>query len=212
MPARSGKQRKVQLQLKRAVKRGDAPKPDPIPTNKHKRRRPSPKPGHTLEAREAADQAAKAARKLQSAFVKLDRGFLEETRKLAGSIVLTRPIPRGLGVLNDEWITPIPAVPGADLPHLTVPKRPKWKYSMAKDEVDANELGHFRKWLSQQDTTVNRWQNALNSQAPQGINADQANPSADLVADRGKADDSEIHEMPHPPTHFERNLEVWRQL
>ncbi|KAF8846043.1 hypothetical protein BDN67DRAFT_986436 [Paxillus ammoniavirescens] len=195
MPARSGKQRKVQLQLKRAVKRGDAPKPDPIFTSKHKRRRPSPKPGHTLEARQAADQAAKAARKLQSAFMKLDRGFLEETRKLAGSIVLKRPIPRALGVL--------PAVAGAELGHLTVPKRPKWKYRMTKEEVDANEQGHFRKWLSQQDTAIIQWQNT-----PQCSNA-ETSPSADSAS---KADDSESHEMPHPPTHFERNLEVWRQL
>ncbi|KIK96377.1 hypothetical protein PAXRUDRAFT_10847 [Paxillus rubicundulus Ve08.2h10] len=215
MPAHSGKQRKAQLQLKRAVKRGDAPKPDPVPTSKHKRSRPPPKPGHTLEAREATDQAVKAARKLQSTFMKLDRGFLEETRRLAGSIVLTRPIQRGLGVLTDEWITPIPTVAGADLGNLSVPKRPKWKYTMTKEEVDANEQGHFRKWLSQQDTTVARWQNALNAQAPQCSNADQVNPPADpagLVADHGDAGNSETHEMPHPPTHFERNLEVWRQF
>ncbi|KAF9225464.1 P-loop containing nucleoside triphosphate hydrolase protein [Gyrodon lividus] len=197
MPGPSGKQRKAQLQLKRAIKRGDTQKPESLPASKRNKFRPLTKPGHTLEARQAADQAAKAARKLQSAFVKLDRGFLEETRRLAGSIVLRRPIPRDPGpgdrALKDEWMSTAEDVAGVELGRLSVPRRPKWKYKMTKEEVDANEQGHFRKWLSQQDTIVDRWQTSL-------------------VADHGNADDSETREMPHPPTHFERNLEVWRQL
>ncbi|KAF9245794.1 P-loop containing nucleoside triphosphate hydrolase protein [Melanogaster broomeanus] len=205
MPGPSGKQRKAQLQLKRAIKRGDAPKPAPLPASKRKKLRRSPKPGHTLEARQASDEAAKAARKLQSAFVNLDRAFLEDTRRLAGSIALKRPIPGGVSVLNDGWLRPMPKVAAGDgdteLGHLSVPKRPKWKYTMTKEEVDANEQGHFRKWLSQQDTIIERWQSALNQQVPQSRDADQSIPSADAAS-----------LMPYPPTHFERNLEVWRQL
>jgi len=77
---------------------------------------------------------------------------------------------------------------------------------MSKDELDANEQVYFRSWLAQQDAIVEQWQRALNFPPP----TDQTSPSADLAGDR--ADDSETHPMPHPPTHFERNIEVWRQL
>ncbi|KIJ66294.1 hypothetical protein HYDPIDRAFT_109291, partial [Hydnomerulius pinastri MD-312] len=224
MPGPSGKQRKAQLQLKRAIKRGDAPKPEPLPASKrHRKLRRSPKPGHTLEARQAAEQSAHAARKLQSAFVKLDKGFLEETRRLAGAVVLRRPINgRKVRVLREEWMRPVPTGPaalgeGGELGQLSIPKRPKWKYKMTKAEVDANEQGHFRKWLAQQDAIVERWQGALNSRRPRvGDADDQASTAAPdpagLVAVPGDVDDSEPRDMPHPPTHFERNLEVWRQL
>jgi hypothetical protein len=175
MPPLSGKQRKAQLKLKRAVKRGDAQ-----PEQPQKRKR---------GAREPRD-----ARSLQSQFVKLDKGFLDDTRALAGSIVLRRPIPTDVAVLRLEWITP------SQLDQLAAPKRPRWRYQMSKDELDANEQAYFRTWLAQQDAIVDQWQRALN--APPS--------SADLAGDH--VDDSETHPMPHPPTHFERNIEVWRQL
>ncbi|KAF8560047.1 P-loop containing nucleoside triphosphate hydrolase protein [Imleria badia] len=179
----SGKQRKAQLKLKRAIKRGDAP---PQPEQLRKR------PPQTSDA-------VNSARKLQSQFVKLDKTFLDDTRALAGSIVLRRPIPNHVAVLRHE-----PSAPGTQLPLLALPKRPKWRYQMSKDELDANEQAHFRTWLAQQDAIVEQWQLALN--APLSTE----DPPADLAGDH--VDDSETRPMPHPPTHFERNIEVWRQF
>ena len=179
MPPLSGKQRKAQLKLKRAIKRGDAP-PPPEQPKKRKKRTPQ------------GTANAGNARKLQSEFVKLDKTFLDDTRALAGSIVLRRPIPTHVAVL----VTPSP--PGSQLPQLALPKRPRWRYQMSKDELDANEQAYFRTWLAQQDAIVEQWQRALNA------------PAADLAGDH--VGDSETRPMPHPPTHFERNIEVWRQL
>ncbi|KAG9314066.1 hypothetical protein JVU11DRAFT_4846 [Chiua virens] len=155
MPPLSGKQRKTQLKLKRAVKRGDAP-----PQR------------HVQQIRQL-----KSSRNLQSQFVKLDKGFLDDTRALAGSIALRRPIPGDVVVLRPEWITPTP--PKSQLTPLTLPRRPKWRYQMSKDELDANEQAYFRTWLAQQDAIVEQWQRALN--APSAI--DYADPAGDRVGD-----------------------------
>lgn len=77
---------------------------------------------------------------------------------------------------------------------------------MSKDELDANEQAYFRTWLAQQDAIVEQWQRALNVPPL----TDQTNLSVDLPGDL--VGDSEIRSMPYPPTHFERNIEVWRQL
>ena len=190
----SGKQRKAQLKLKRAIKRGDAPSQ---PVEQHRKRNKRPP---------SADQAARSARSLQSQFVKLDKTFLDDTRALAGSIVLRRPIPSDIAVFRYEWTTPSPTPSQPELPQPTIPKRPRWRYQMSKEELDANEQAYFRTWLTQQDAVVEQWQRALN--APPST--DPTISPADLAADR--VDDSETHPMPHPPTHFERNIEVWRQL
>lgn len=198
MPPLSGKQRKAQLKLKRAIKRGDVPPPPEQPKHRNKR------PRQTPHARLAADQAAKDPRNLQSQFVKLDKAFLDDTRALAGSIILRRPIQNDIAVLRHEWITPTP--PKSQLTPLAVPRRPKWRYQMSKDELDANEQAYFRTWLAQQDAIVEQWQRALNVPPL----TDQTNLSVDLPGDL--VGDSEIRSMPYPPTHFERNIEVWRQL
>ena len=198
MPPLSGKQRKAQLKLKRAIKRGDVPQPSEQPQQRKKR------PRQTRQARPAADHATGNTRKLQSQFVKIDKRFLEDTRTLAASIFLRRPIRSNVAVLRREWITPSP--PEAQLAQLTVPRRSKWRYQMSKDELDANEQAYFRTWLAQQDATVEQWQHALNVSPP----TDQHNLSTDLASD--PVEDSETRPMPNSPTHFERNIEVWRQL
>ncbi|KAG1754877.1 P-loop containing nucleoside triphosphate hydrolase protein [Suillus paluster] len=199
---RSGKQRKAELQHKRAVKRGDAPQPEKQPRKKNFRR--PPKLGHSLDARELADDASRAARKLQSQFVKLDNDFLETTKHLAATLPLTRPISADvclLGILDADY------QPGSDLEidQLSVPRRPKWKYTMSKDDVDANEQGHFRKWITQTDAIVERWHHNQNNHPVASCNG--AGSTA-----QGVPDTTLQSKMPCPPTHFERNLEVWRQL
>ncbi|KIK49435.1 hypothetical protein CY34DRAFT_69273 [Suillus luteus UH-Slu-Lm8-n1] len=196
---RSGKQRKAELQLKRAVKRGDIAPPEAQPRRKNFRR--PPKLGHSLDARLLADDASRAARKLQSQFVKLDPGFLETTKHLAATLPLTRPISADACLLSIDH-----AQSGSDLisDQLSVPRRPKWKYTMSKDDVDANEQGYFRRWMTQTDAIVERWHNQNNQSAPSGTDLGSAGPSDPDTAVQDK--------MPCPPTHFERNLEVWRQL
>ncbi|KAG2350795.1 P-loop containing nucleoside triphosphate hydrolase protein [Suillus weaverae] len=197
---RSGKQRKAELQLKRAVKRGDVAPPEAQPRRKNFRR--PPKLGHSLDARLLADDASRAARKLQSQFVKLDPDFLETTKHLAATLPLTRPISADACLLgiSDH------AHSGSDLviDQLNVPRRPKWKYTMSKDDVDANEQGYFRRWMAQTDAIVERWHNQNNQPVVSGTDLGSVGPSVFDTAVQDK--------MPCPPTHFERNLEVWRQL
>lgn len=196
---RSGKQRKAELQLKRAVKRGDIAPPEAQPRRKNFRR--PPKLGHSLDARLLADDASRAARKLQSQFVKLDPGFLETTKHLAATLPLTRPVSADACLLGVDH-----AQSGSDLgsDQLSVPRRPKWKYTMSKDDVDANEQGYFRRWMTQTDAIVERWHNQNNQPVASGTDLGSAGPSDPDIAVQDK--------MPCPPTHFERNLEVWRQL
>ncbi|KAG2156633.1 P-loop containing nucleoside triphosphate hydrolase protein [Suillus bovinus] len=195
---RSGKQRKAELQLKRAVKRGDVAPPEAQPRRKHFRR--PPKLGHSLDARILADDASRAARKLQSQFVKLDPVFLETTKHLAATLPLTRPIPADVSLLG------VNHAQGGHIvdDQLSVPRRPKRKYTMSKDDVDANEQGYFRRWMTQTDAIVERWHNQNNQ---------PVTSSTDLGSAGSSVPDTAVQEkMPCPPTHFERNLEVWRQL
>lgn len=65
---------------------------------------------------------------------------------------------------------------------------------MSKSEVEKNEEAWFKKWLDQTDQVLNEW-------------VDRGLPSSN-----GDADSGGETVMPRAPTHFERNLEVWRQL
>ena len=197
---RSGKQRKAELQHKRAVKRGDATPPDKQPRKKTFRR--PPKPGHTLDARLAADDASRAARKLQSQFVKLDPGFLETTKHLAATLPLPRPISTNVRLLDIHALCQSDS--DLEIDQLSVPKRPKWKYTMSKDEVDANEEGYFRRWIIQTDAIVERWHHQGNQPVTSGT--DPGSVGQHVI------DTTSQEKMPRPPTYFERNLEVWRQL
>ncbi|GJE85788.1 P-loop containing nucleoside triphosphate hydrolase protein [Phanerochaete sordida] len=128
--------------------------------------------------------AAESARRLQSAFVKLPAAFLEHTKRLSATLPLPRPVPPAVAVWDD-----LPAQSGSGAQQLTCPRRPKWRYDMSKKEVEKNEEGLFRKWLDSTDALVGAW-------------TDTATPAPPDSDER----------MPHAPTNFERNLEVWRQL
>ena len=197
----SAKQRKEQLQLKRAVKRGDVPPPAPAKPDRHRKGRKGPT-GQPLAAN-ARPPAADASRRLESSFVKLPPAFLESTKALAASLPLTRPIPPDRAILPDVDKPPH----GAHDAPLTCPKRPKWRYDMSKKEVEANEEGLFRKWLAQTDDAVNAWATSQSFAAPTGRTSP---PAAAHEPAPGEATATE--RMPHAPTSFERNLEVWRQL
>ena len=198
MPRRkpiSAKQKKAQLQEKRAIKRGDiSPPPPPSKAEQRQRRqrRPITAESSTQSARSVA--ATESARRLQSAFVKLPKAFLDETRRLAADLPLARPISSDSAVETDVPRLPQDTADSADrAKQLSCPKRPKWRYEMSKKEVEKNEEGLFKKWLDQTDMLINAWHDA---------NADDASSDGTQNPER----------MPSAPTSFERNLEVWRQL
>ncbi|PIL31736.1 hypothetical protein GSI_06440 [Ganoderma sinense ZZ0214-1] len=194
----SAKQRKEQLQLKRAIKRGDVSPPPPSKPDRHKKgRRGNTLPSTTRTA------AADSTRRLESSFVKLPPAFLERTKVLASTLHLARPIPLKCAILPDVDKPPS----AADA--LTCPRRPKWRYDMSKKEVEANEEGLFKKWLYQTDAAVNAWCNPTTStqDGPQTASA-----PVTLTEDDRKGSSAIADQMPPSPISFERNLEVWRQL
>ncbi|KAF9567010.1 P-loop containing nucleoside triphosphate hydrolase protein [Agrocybe pediades] len=168
------KKRANQL-LKRAIKRGDIEPEDVPKKTPRKKTRKQNLPSDTA--------AVVSARKLQSAFVKLPPDFLKTTRQLAFDLPLSRPIPDEKAIYHgfereDE---------ATDA--LTCPKRPKWRFDMTKTEVERNEEGVFKKYLSQTDDVLEKWQSGT----------DEPDPLGPVT-------------MPRSPSYFERNLEVWRQL
>ncbi|OBZ79348.1 Guanine nucleotide-binding protein-like 1 [Grifola frondosa] len=190
----SNKQRKAQLQLKRAVKRGDVSPPPPLDRHgKIQRKGPT---GQAIGPSSRTVALADSSRRLQSSFVKLPQRFLEDTKLLASTLPLSRPIPPDAAILHD-------VDKGQELninrnTQLTCPKRPKWRYDMSKKEVEANEEGLFKKWLAQTDTAVTTWCSADTSEAGEESTEGIETPKNT--------------QMPCAPTSFERNLEVWRQL
>lgn len=196
MPRRkpnSAKQKKELLQQKRAIKRGDVEPPPPATSHTDRKGRRHAPP-QLADGTHRNTAAVESSRKLQSAFVKLPKPFLEETKRLSASIALQRPIPSDVAVWRD--IDAPEAHPDGDTksPQLTCPKRPKWRYDMTKKEVEKNEEGLFKKWIDQTDGLVNTW----------------CDPAA--ISAKDKPESEGIEAMPHAPTSFERNLEVWRQL
>ncbi|KAG8731249.1 hypothetical protein FRC11_004655 [Ceratobasidium sp. 423] len=155
MPRRkpfSAKQRKAQLQEKRAIKRGDLPAPEA--ENKPKRTKRNPGAGRRLATdSDAAMAAANRTRMLISSFLKPSPQFLEASKKAASTEILVRPISESSRILS-------PSICEVSDQGLTCPRRPKWRYEMTKKEVEKNEEGLFAKWIAQTDETINTWRQA----------------------------------------------------
>jgi hypothetical protein len=178
----SSKQRKAQLQEKRAIKRGDI-SPPPISRNPKRHKRP-------VTARSVASTPAiESSKRLQSAFVKLSSDYLAKSKLVASSVALPRPLSPNVAIFS--LLRPLIS----DAAVLSCPKRPKWRYEMTKKEVEKNEEGLFDKWLTQTDHILQTWTNENTHETSQ-LKGDS---DADLT-------------MPRAPTNYERNLEVWRQL
>jgi hypothetical protein len=136
MPRRkafSAKQKKAQLQEKRAIKRGDllAPTDENNTKKSRKRRRPA-------TYNDAALATANRARMLVSSFLKPSAEFLAASKEAAATEPLVRPIPETSKILN-------PSICETSDQGLTCPRRPKWRYEMTKKEVEKNEEGLFEK-------------------------------------------------------------------
>ena len=198
----SAKQRKAQLQLKRAVKRGDVTLPDSQksrnrPNSTGRRVGPS---GRLVGPGPSASQGphVASARRLQSSFVKVPAAYLEQSKNVASTVPLSRPITINRVVLDNLLVVRSNGVSkdpdGAHSISLTCPKRPKWRYDMAKKEVERNEEGMFEKWLAQTDSSIARC-----------LRVEEAMQDGDDPTPHGGP-------VLQSLTYFERNLEVWRQL
>ncbi|TXT10992.1 hypothetical protein VHUM_01743 [Vanrija humicola] len=165
----SHKQKKAQLQTSRARKRGDDDEDGggrQSNTRQHRRPLPSrsaPK-GPTL--------------RLESRFISLPPHYLERTRDLAFSTPLERPLPGTAAVFPVDVVTRSPPTG-----KLVIPARPKFRYGQTKKEVEKNEEGVYKKWLSGTRATLDEW-----------VLGEEENG------------------WPVSPSWFETNLEVWRQL
>lgn len=74
--------------------------------------------------------------KMESRFLRLPLDLLNHHRLVAATEPLARPIDLSLGVLHVEDLQP-PVLD--EMPRLTCPARPKWRYTQSKEEVEKNE-------------------------------------------------------------------------
>jgi hypothetical protein len=184
MPRRkpqSAKQHKAKLQEQRAIKRGDIPAPPPK-ENKTNRKRVRIRPERSEALRTAAFETKTAARRLQSSFLQISPEYLAFTKNLAIVSVLLRPIP----IIARKLPKQVYEAPEG----LSCPKRPKWRYTMSKKEVEANEATAYAKWDEETAAKVDEFKSNL-----QAAEAEEGAP-----------------DVPKSPMYYERNIEVWRQL
>jgi hypothetical protein len=149
----STRQKKADQKLRRAIKRGDAPPPEPKSVS-----RPGPSRLRGKAAKIRSTQI-ESVRRLQSAFMKMPPEFLEKTKIIASTIPVARPIANANVLYSVGQVS-------QDLPRLTCPRRPKWRFDMSKKEVEHNEEGLFKKWLEQADKDFQAWQESAQSESP----------------------------------------------
>lgn len=140
----STRRKKASIILARAIKRGEAEKPE----TKHTDRR---RKGHVRVKASTNEAEQEAARKRQSAFTKLSPQFLQETKVLSATLPLPRPLPIDASMLSDH-------TDGQDPSIWSCPERPEWNYEMTKEAVEANETSLFDTWLTKLDLAVDAWQ------------------------------------------------------
>ena len=192
----SGKHRRERLQLKRSIKRGDAP-PEALAVTSRKKKKPN------RGRASAATDKQSTTRKLQSSFtVKLSPEFLEETRVKSAILTLPRPIPEEKALFHD-------VSRGSDLGSLSIMGRPKWNYDMTKVQLESNEEALFKKWVEDTDKTLGEWVKAQN--APEKT-ADAQQDDGDAPNPEPKPEPEVDSKMPIATPLYERKLEVWRQL
>lgn len=183
--AYSAKKRKVQLKEKRAIKRGDVEAPDPSTVSRWTKKKRNPHHGRPLNLAPGAvdpEERAQAARKLQSAFLKPSRSFLDLSQRLAAELPLPRPIP------SDAMYPPLSLWDTPD--DIGCPRRPEWRFDMSKSEIEDNEQRQYNAWLESAKEKFSMWRGS------------EARSSEELIEPEGVKS----------PSYFELNLEVWRQL
>ena len=175
----SGKQHKAQLQAKRARKRvGSEPQNDASSSS---------------SALPITRAPISPQRRLESSFVRFPATLLDQSKAVAASVALVRPINAGASIWTLHSGRILSEEEAQMRAQMACMHRPKWRYDMSKNEVEKNEAGLFAKWLAKSDSLVEEWMSAAEKQR------------SSLPAGAPNA-------MPISPSIFERNLEVWRQL
>lgn len=136
----SNKQKKSQLLIKRAAKRGDEELAAVVK-----------KPVNRRPGRSDMNPSGGPRLALESKFVSIPKNYQERTRDLAYSSPLERPLP------DESAAFPLHLVANPAAAPLTVPARPKFRYGQTKKEVEKNEEGVFRKWMAGVRGTVEAW-------------------------------------------------------
>lgn len=106
---------------------------------------------HMTPEQKERQQKIAGRMQLESRFLRLPQDVLEHHRTVAATEPLDRPINDDLGVLRWSDLEPTAK---DNIPAMTCPRRPKWRYSMSKLEVEKNEEGMFRQWLAQTDESL----------------------------------------------------------
>nr|XP_019051132.1 hypothetical protein I302_01581 [Kwoniella bestiolae CBS 10118]OCF30062.1 hypothetical protein I302_01581 [Kwoniella bestiolae CBS 10118] len=176
--AQSGKHKRQKLLDKRALKRGDLTAEEHASglyklNDKYGRVRELPSKSGGVDPNSSSVR-------LKSKFVGLSPEYLTKTRNLAFEIVLDRPLAPESAVFPLEILTERDREG-----KLSCPSRPKFRVGQSKKEVERNEEGVFKKWLS-------------------GTNQ--------IMQEYVDGQEEEEQGYPRGPTWFETNLEVWRQL
>ncbi|GAA5839437.1 hypothetical protein JCM3766R1_004835, partial [Sporobolomyces carnicolor] len=202
----SGKARKAQLQHKRATKQANQTRV-PFPADAANSpqllaatlvadsgsgsgtaRNAQTKAQHRTTEQRARDEMHGSRMALESRFIRLPKQIQDVHRLKAATEILQRPIGEHMGVLRVQDLQPTERDP------LVCPKRPKWSYNSTKKEVEKNEEGMFRKWLTETDEAL----------------ANLSSSQRDLERDIDYGDVPTT--MNSSPSFYERNLNVWRQL
>lgn len=138
----SGKQKKQQLQVKRALKRGDDIEPTAVGINGRAR----------LDKREHARSQSQGGLELHSRFLAVPRDYVTRTRDAAWNDTVTRPLPDYVAVFPQAELVDHPAARS-----LCVPTRPPFFEGQSKGDVEANERLVFQEWLDRTRATMEAW-------------------------------------------------------
>jgi len=141
----SAKQKREQLQDKRAVQRGELE-----PSQVRYARNPAGnyRPGANHLPHPAS--ANTAATRLISKFTSLTPEYVERSRFLAHTLPLIRPIPDEAAVFKLDWME-------RDRGRLSCPVRPGFEMSQAKQEVERREQETYGLWLKETTAIVEKW-------------------------------------------------------
>ena len=215
MPRRkpfSAKLRKAQIEEKRLASNDPTTHSDGVTSRKKTNKTTITKPRSNRPQR---SEPSGDLTRLHSSFIALTSGYLDQTRDLAHSTVLHRPIPSSAAVFPVEVLErgTKRGGKGHEETQLTCPSRPRFRFGQTKKEVEKNEQGIFRIWLKNTEAVVRAW---VESGGGQGVGdkiryVEEGAHTEDLELEQ-QQQQREDGQWPRSPTWFETNLEVWRQL
>ncbi|KAG8803593.1 hypothetical protein FRC17_006158, partial [Serendipita sp. 399] len=241
MPRRqpiSTKQKKAQLQLKRAIKRGDVEAPEPTDSRRKTKGKGRPlrsAAGAGAGVSNAGDRTPSGVttRKLESRFKRLEKEWLDHARFVASTTELPRPIPFEATVLDTNSF-----LREAGTPVTVTSKNESEKEETVgqSNEVKRDESNEKKpkvtmyapkrpKWRYDQtkkevekneEGLFSKWLREMDTiveqwQAPPAMaTAERDDGTKEEGTSSRETENSIIYKR--SPTYFERNLEVWRQL